>query len=137
MQRAMHYSVIDGDCIVYMGALTAGYGIFQVDGRTVRIHEWAWEQHNGGPAPEGMDLHHTCGRKPCWKIEHLKLLPAAEHCLLHGLRGFGKVNAEKTECVNGHEFSEENTYIDALGKRHCRTCRAATARRLRTRRKAT
>jgi hypothetical protein len=29
----------------------------------------------------------------------------------------------RSKCRHGHEFTEENTYIDAIGNRHCRTCR--------------
>lgn len=29
----------------------------------------------------------------------------------------------KTHCPKGHEFSDENTYTDARGYRHCRRCR--------------
>jgi len=30
--------------------------------------------------------------------------------------------ATRTNCNNGHEFTPENTYIDAKGARICRTC---------------
>lgn len=135
MQRAFHYSVLDGDCIVFMGAATAGYGIFQAEGRTHRIHEWAYEQHIGEPAPPGIDLHHLCGNKRCWKIEHLKPLTRYEHRAAHGFDGGPKKNREKTHCDSGHEFDAANTYTDSLGKRHCRACRADAARRLRARKK--
>lgn len=29
----------------------------------------------------------------------------------------------KTHCVNGHEYTEENTYINPRGNKECRTCR--------------
>jgi hypothetical protein len=34
-------------------------------------------------------------------------------------------NARKaqTHCVNGHEFTTENTYVASNGTRHCRACR--------------
>ncbi len=34
----------------------------------------------------------------------------------------GEVNAAKTHCLHGHEFNTENTYVDNLDKRHCKTC---------------
>lgn len=34
----------------------------------------------------------------------------------------------KTHCVHGHEFTDENTYTDKRGKRHCKTCRARRAK---------
>jgi hypothetical protein len=34
------------------------------------------------------------------------------------------LNAVKTSCANGHEFTEANTYRDPKGNdRHCRECR--------------
>lgn len=35
----------------------------------------------------------------------------------------------KTHCKHGHEFTEENTYRDPSGERHCRTCKRAAHRR--------
>lgn len=39
---------------------------------------------------------------------------------------------EKTECIHGHEFTEENTYVDPSGRRRCRTCRSEENDRVRT-----
>lgn len=33
-------------------------------------------------------------------------------------------NAVKTECIRGHEFTEENTYRRADGSRACKRCKA-------------
>ncbi len=38
------------------------------------------------------------------------------------------VNARKTHCVNGHEFTAANTFYDAGGWRQCKECRNARAR---------
>lgn len=32
------------------------------------------------------------------------------------------VNAGKTHCIHGHEFTPENTYTNPGGKRGCKTC---------------
>jgi hypothetical protein len=37
-------------------------------------------------------------------------------------------NAFKTHCVNGHRYSEENTYLLSNGWRKCRTCLTAQRR---------
>jgi len=39
-------------------------------------------------------------------------------------------------CRRGHKFTDENTYIDALDRKHCRKCRADAMKRLRQRRAA-
>lgn len=46
-----------------------------------------------------------------------------------------KINADKTHCVNGHEFTPENTYL-WRGKRKCIECRNEGARRFRARHRA-
>lgn len=38
---------------------------------------------------------------------------------------------QKTHCTNGHEMTEENTYVKANGWRQCRTCKRETLRRWR------
>jgi hypothetical protein len=41
------------------------------------------------------------------------------------------INARKTHCPEGHPYDEANTYLDAKGCRHCRSCdRQRKARRL-------
>lgn len=32
-------------------------------------------------------------------------------------------NAVKDECIRGHPFDAENTYVDGQGHRKCRKCR--------------
>lgn len=40
----------------------------------------------------------------------------------------GTYNGDKTHCVHGHEFTEENTYTRRTGGRDCRQCRRDKAR---------
>jgi hypothetical protein len=34
-------------------------------------------------------------------------------------------NGSKTHCKHGHPLTEDNVYIAARGRRHCRTCQRA------------
>lgn len=43
-------------------------------------------------------------------------------------------NANKTQCVHGHEYTDENTYWHSTG-RHCRTCNRLAAARVYSERK--
>lgn len=43
-------------------------------------------------------------------------------------------NKHKTHCPHGHEYTEENTYVDPThGRRNCRTCRTEASRKRRER----
>lgn len=47
----------------------------------------------------------------------------------------GAVNANKTHCKHGHEYTEENTYHKKSGGRECRTCQKEYSRRYEQRKK--
>jgi len=40
-----------------------------------------------------------------------------------------KAEHRKTHCINGHEYSAENTYVRPNGDRECRICQAETMRK--------
>ncbi len=42
-------------------------------------------------------------------------------------------NGRKTHCPSGHEYTEQNTYLDPNGWRHCRKCKDAEQEARRTR----
>jgi hypothetical protein len=48
------------------------------------------------------------------------------------LRGPSRIGnpTRKTQCIAGHTFTEENTYVDGRGVRHCKACRARRSREL-------
>ncbi|MBN1461370.1 MAG: HNH endonuclease, partial [Armatimonadetes bacterium] len=68
-----------------------------------------------GPIPRGMLLHHICQNKLCVNPKHLKLeIDQAAHGADH--------RNLKTHCVNGHEYTPENSYYTPSGIRRCREC---------------
>jgi hypothetical protein len=75
-----------------------------------------------GPIPAKMTLDHLCRITCCVNPEHLEPVTFAVNCA----RGFSRpaINARKTHCDRGHEFSLENTYIrkNHGGRRGCRKC---------------
>lgn len=62
------------------------------------------------------------------------LVPSCFRC------NWGRNRQLKTHCIHGHEYTDENTYINSSGRRECRTCRRARNKknnqRYRSRKKA-
>jgi len=66
-------------CWLWTGAVNnAGYGKFQLDGRTLGAHKVAWQLANG-PVPDGMLVCHRCDNPPCCNPAHLFLGTAADN----------------------------------------------------------
>ena len=135
-------SSLYGDYVAQLHALTAvrpsgcwefigyvapnGYGQL---GRNTPAHRVAWESARG-PIPEGFHVDHLCRNTICVNPDHLEPVTQREN-LRRGI-GFAGLNAAKTHCDAGHEFTEDNIYYrpDRLG-RLCRECRRAVSARRR------
>lgn len=116
-------------CLVWQGATTwDGYGIFSIDGTLYMVHvlTWTWEK---GPVPDDMMLDHLCRWRSCARTEHLHPKTGTENTLI----GVGPtaLNAQKTHCPKGHEYTPDNTIITNEGWRRCRTCEQARQERRR------
>lgn len=118
-----------GACWPWSGALDQGYGRFHVtasDGRKVlrRAARLAWELTRG-PIPAGLTIDHLCRNRACCNPAHLEPVTNKEN-VLRGI-GLTAIHASKTACVNGHEFTPENT-LQQRGGRMCAQCRKESAR---------
>jgi group I intron endonuclease len=53
-----------------------------------------------------------------------------EKCSI-GPKQYNDMQKSKTHCIHGHEFANENLYIDKKGRRNCRTCHKLRTRQRR------
>ena len=124
-------------CWLWTGGCTKlGYPKFHIPKagsatrRNVYAHRYAYE-FCVGPIPKGLTIDHLCEIKLCVRPEHLEPTTIRVN-ILRSSRNPAAINARKTHCKRGHEFTEENTsrFKNEAGHpgRHCRTCDRLRAR---------
>lgn len=122
----------DSGCWLWKSILNVdGYGILMFGRKKVRAHRLA-VQLSGREIPPGMSVDHLCRVRNCVNPIHLEVVDDRTN-ILRGV-GSSAVNAKKTHCVKGHEFSEDNTYYRKdrkQGNRGCRRCRTEATYRYR------
>ncbi len=96
-----------------------GYGQFRYEGRMRLAHRLSYEWLIG-PIPTGLQLDHLCRVRHCVNPAHLEPVTTRIN-LLRG-EGFSAANARKTHCINGHEFTRDNTRSWKDSIRICRAC---------------
>jgi HNH endonuclease len=125
-------------CWPWRGALDEdGYGHF---GKATRLAHRAVYEELVGPIPDGHSIDHGChnrdatcpgGRdcthRRCVNPSHLEPVTQGEN-VLRSTRTMPHVNAAKTHCPAGHEYTSDNTYRYRDGRRDCRACRTERQR---------
>ena len=107
-------------CWLWDGPGYLGYGFLPPS------HGWAhrvsYELHKGG-IPSDLQIDHLCRVRSCVNPDHLEAVPQKTN-LLRGI-SFVAINAAKTHCAQGHEFTPENTRFHVARdhvQRRCRIC---------------
>lgn len=140
-ERVMHRQVLEDrghttPCRIYQapprtgGYHQIGYTIPGSPRRFTSVHRVIWEYFNG-PVPEGLHLDHLCRQRDCCEVDHLEAVTPREN-LMRSPIAPGAINARKTHCVRGHEFTPENTGRQSRGhgQRYCKQCKSLRKRGL-------
>lgn len=131
----------EGGCWIWIGTTDRdGYGIFGegtiVPGSVTRRAHRISYTHFVGAIPDGLVIDHLCRVHSCVNPNHLEPVTIKENLnrgIWNGPTGDAHWNAQKTHCVNGHEFIPRNVYFEpnpssGRPKRKCRACRYARNR---------
>lgn len=96
-----------------------GYGLFNLNGKTVIASRLAWKIHHG-PIPDGLWVLHRCDNPPCCNPDHLFLGTPADNAQDASRKG----RLDRTHCRQGHPYDEANTRYagPAPGYKVCRIC---------------
>lgn len=126
--------VIDpSGCVLWTGSCDGdGYGEISVNGHKEKVHRVMFAMFDG-PIPDGLTLDHVkargCTHKNCANVAHLEPVTDFENNRRAQTLGF--VNAAKTHCPAGHEYTPSNTHVRPDGSRQCRACGADYQRKKR------
>lgn len=109
-----------GPCWIWTGGV-AGNLNYPKYGRTSgqQAHRFSYELLVG-PVPADLDLDHLCRTSLCVNPAHLEPVTHLEN-IMRG-ESLPALNARKTHCQRGHEFTPENTGQMSSGGRSCITC---------------
>lgn len=107
-------------CWLWNGQINqGGYGFITLNKKTVLAHRASYEFLKE-EIPKGLVIDHLCKVRNCVNPDHLEAVTLVENTM----RGDcpWAINARKTHCSNGHEFSDKNTKKDSRGNRRCIQC---------------
>lgn len=107
--------VAENGCWLWRGAVQSdGYGNLGINGQWWLAHRWFYTVLVG-PIPDGLTVDHLCFNRICVNVAHMEAITRSEN--------LKRAKARITHCVNGHAYTEQNTYRRPNGRRICRICR--------------
>jgi hypothetical protein len=122
----------DDECWEWTAAKSPnGYGQFALNKIAKSTHRISYIIHKG-QIPDGLMICHTCNNPPCVNPNHLYAGTGKDNAQQASADGLFP-SQQKTHCIKGHEFTEENTFL-RLRKgrgitRVCRECKRLSDRK--------
>lgn len=141
-------AVLPNGCYIWTGHVDPeGYARTRIEGRVTFVHRSVYATLVA-PIPDGVQIDHVCHssdtqcgggsnclHRRCINPDHLEAVTARENSL-RANNSFVSINARKTHCNSGHEFTPQNTYVRTNGSRRCVTCQREWSRRAEAKRGA-
>jgi hypothetical protein len=121
-------------CWLWTGSINpdTGYGQVRYRRRVRLAHRVSYEL-SVGEIPTGLQLDHLCRTTACVNPAHLEPVTPRENTARSTNRS--SVALRTNRCINGHEFTPENTRVRKNGSRACIECQRQRNRRFRARRR--
>lgn len=133
-ERLMKKTVVNKrGCFIWTGFLgKKGYIMLDHRARKCAGHRMVYMLTHKVDLSREQQVCHSCDERRCWNPGHLFLGTNQDNCKDMAAKKRHHLN-RKTHCVNGHEFTPENTYsyVDKNGWNHrsCLTCDRERQRR--------
>jgi len=109
-----------------------GYGRFCVLYKTYSAHRFSYLLFKG-QIPEGLSIDHLCRNRKCVNPDHLELVTTKEN-LFRSDETRASINKNKQQCLRGHPYDSQNTYIHN-NKRYCKICVRENVRKYQNKKK--
>jgi len=118
----------EGGCLIWTGCKDPkGYGSINIERRHVKVHRFAYETVFGA-IPKGLEIDHLCRNPSCVEPTHLEAVTSRENTLRGDRFSMGRLNRDKTHCLRGHPYDEDNTYKHR-NHRYCKACHNISRRK--------
>lgn len=111
------------NCWIWVAHIhSSGYGSMTFKNKAMFAHRASYFLFNGNLI-KGLSIDHICRNKLCVNPKHLRQVTKKQNALENS-NSPSAINSRKKNCIRGHEFNKENTYVrpDRNG-RMCRVCR--------------
>jgi len=103
--RLEFYSKPEGECIIWTGTKSRGYGKLMYNGKERLAHRLSYEV-NRGPIPEGMQVLHKCDNPSCINPDHLFIGTIQDN--MDDRNAKGRCNPAKGESSNLSKLSNQD-----------------------------
>lgn len=118
------YLLCEDGCFIWKRNIDGkGYGNFSYKGKRILAHRFSFRAFKS-KIPKDLVVDHMCKNKLCVNPKHLRLLTRVKNVMIG--KGIPALNAKKSKCKNGHNFSGKNLLIrknmNGNKKRKCRIC---------------